>query len=158
MAISMEKGFSIVELKPQDALAIKEEVANPEIPRRMGEIFGELMAFIQRNRVQAAGPPFALYHSWNDAKTVMEVGFPIASPVKGDGRVQPLVLPGGRVVNGSHVGPYDRLQETYGAMMKWMAEKGVKPAARMWEVYMTDPQKEKDPSKFVTQLFWPIEQ
>jgi len=153
----MVMDFKIVDLQPQNALAIREEVSNQEVSKKIREIFGELMAFFQRNRVQMAGPPFALYHSWSDTKTVMEVGFPVAVQVKGEGRVQPVVLPAGKTVTGFHMGPYERLCETYGNMQKWMAEKGVKPASRMWEVYMTDPEKEKDPAKFVTQLFWLIE-
>lgn len=153
----MENDFRIVELGPQNALAVKDEVSHQEIPKRMGEIFGELMSFMQRNRIQAAGPPFVLYHSWSGAKTVMEVGFPVASPVKGEGRVQPMTLPAGKVVTGVHNGPYDKLMVSYARMQKWMEAKGVKPAGKMWEVYMTDPAIEKDPTKYVTQLFWPVE-
>ncbi len=154
----MNQDFNIAELKSQNALAIREEVSNQEIAKKMGDIFCELMAFFQKNRIDVTGPPFALYHSWSNTKTAMEVGFPVAAPVRGGGRVQPVVLPAGKVVTGVHMGPYDKLVETYGKMHKWMTEKGVKPASKMWEVYMTDPEKEKDPAKFVTQLFWPIEQ
>jgi len=153
----MDQDFKIVEMKSQNAMAIKEEVANREIPKKMGDIFCKLMTFIQKNRVQVAGPPFTLYHSWSDTKTVMEVGFPVAAPAKGEGRIKPMALPGGKIIVGTHMGPYDRLHETYRKMMEWAAEKELKPAGRMWEVYLTDPEKEKDPAKFVTQLFWPVE-
>jgi len=26
----------------------------------------------------------------------------------------------------------------------------------MWETYLTDPQMEKDPAKWMTQMFWPV--
>ena len=149
--------FKIVELEAQTALAIKEEVSNQEIGKKMGEFFGELMAFSQKKVIQMSGPPFALYHSWNDQKTVMEVGFPAPASVKGEGRIKPISLPGGRVVTGFHIGPYNRLMESYQKMQDWMTKQGVKPANKMWEVYLTDPEKEKDPAKYVTQLFWPIE-
>ena len=40
--------------------------------------------------------------------------------------------------------------------MKWVKEKGHKPAGSMWESYLTDPGEEKDQSKWQTKLFLPI--
>lgn len=42
-------------------------------------------------------------------------------------------------------------------MMDWMAEKGLRPAGKMWEVYLTDPEKE-NPERYMTKVFWLIEE
>jgi len=152
----MEYEFKIVELKPQSGLAIREEVAFSEIPAKMAEFFGELGSFFGARRITPVGPPFTFYHSWNDKVTVMEVGFPVGPGAAGQGRVGAMTLPGGRVVTGTHIGPYDKLPEAYTAMAGWMKSHGHSPADHMWEVYLSDPQVEKDPKKWVTLMYWPI--
>ncbi len=47
---------------------------------------------------------------------------------------------------------------TYKRMMDWMTERKLRPADKMWEVYLTDPEKDRDPEKLVTQIFWPLEE
>ena len=123
----MTSEFKIIEANPQPALAIREEVFNQEIGKKMGELFGELMEFFMRKRIQVTSPPFTIYHSWNSQKTVMEVGFPVASPMEGEGRIRYITLPSGKVATGYHVGPYERLMESYQKLQDWMKEKGLKP-------------------------------
>jgi AraC family transcriptional regulator len=152
----MEHDFKVEELVPQPALAIRETAAAAELPAKMGDCFDALGRFFGERRIPFAGPPFAFYHSWSDAETVMDVGFPVPPGTAGEGRIRAVTLPGGRIVTGTHVGPYDKIVETYKAMEAWMKANGLAPAAHMWETYMTDPQMEPDPSKWVTRLFWPV--
>ncbi len=48
-------------------------------------------------------------------------------------------------MTGLHIGPYDKLVETYTAMQTWIREQGLSPASKMWETYLSDPAVEKDP-------------
>src|ERR1700712_877536 len=59
--------------------------------------FKELNAWIKKRGILPAGPPMLRYHVI-DMKGEMdiEVAIPVTEPMKGDGRVQPDVLPGGR--------------------------------------------------------------
>jgi len=56
-----------------------------------------------------------------------------------------------------HVGPYDTLSSTYEALQAWIETQGRTPATAMWEVYLTDPDQEPDPSKWRTEVYWPVE-
>lgn len=153
----MNHNIKVIVLKPQHALAIREVVPNAQIPQKMGQSFGELMAFFGKAKFTMTGPPFALYHDFGDERTDMEVGFPVAGPQRGEGRIKPCILPGGKVVTAMHIGPYEKLVETYAEMQKWMEQNGHKPKKMMWERYLSDPQTVKDPSKYITEMFWPIE-
>jgi effector-binding domain-containing protein len=152
----MEHDFKVEELPPQPALAIRETAAVAEIPAKMGECFAALVRFFGERRIPFAGHPFAYYHSWSDAATVMDVGFPVPPGTAGEGRIQAVTLPGGRIVTGTHVGPYDKIVETYNAMDVWMKSNGLTPAGNMWETYLTVPEAEPNPAKWVTRLFWPV--
>jgi len=153
----MKLDIKIIETKPEHALAIREVVFNAQIGQKMGQFFGELMAEFGRSKVMITGPPFAMYHSFDKDRTDMEVGFPVAGPQEGGERVKPCLLPGGKVVTAVHVGPYEKIVETYTEMQKWMEANGLKPKKVMWERYLNGPDTVKDPSEYITRLFWPIE-
>jgi effector-binding domain-containing protein len=153
----MKSQIKVIDIEPQSALAIREEVAITQIPSKMGQFFMELSVHFKKNGIEMTGPPFTLYHDFGKDRIDMEVGFPVSKPQAGEGRVKPCTLPGGRVVTAIHVGPYDKIEKTYGQMQQWMSEKGFRPKNMMWEKYLNDPQTVKDPEQYVTELFWPIE-
>ncbi len=55
-----------------------------------------------------------------------------------------------------HVGPYETLDQTYGALMGWIAEQGRSVAGPMWEVYWSDPGAEPDPTRWRTEVIVPV--
>jgi effector-binding domain-containing protein len=93
---------------------------------------------------------------------VMEVGFPIATQVSGDGRVHAGTIPAGRFATLIHTGPYDGLYEANVALGDWLGRQGApRPMSRakageydesLLEIYQTDPQVEPDPQKWVTEV------
>ncbi len=140
---------------PQPAIAIRERVKTGDIPQAFGRMFQELMPVLEKE-VRCVGPPFAYYHSWSDDETDMEVGFPIAGEGVTKGRIRPFQLPAVQAATTVHVGPYDKLMESYTALMEWMKANGKKPASYMWEEYLNSPE-DTPPEKLETRLIWPIE-
>jgi DNA gyrase inhibitor GyrI len=118
--------IEIVETKETLAIAIREKVKVNEIPAVMARMYGELLPHLGKD-VRCAGPPFALYHSWEGEIMDMEVGFPIMGKGIEAGNVHTTKLPGVRAAVATHVGPYDRLTDTYELMMEWMKANGHTP-------------------------------
>lgn len=73
-----------------------------------------------------------------------------------DGEVEPFELPGGRVVTGTLVGPYDGLAQTYGQLAAWAESEGLTLAEGVWESYLSDPSAEPDPKTWRTLIVWPL--
>lgn len=140
---------------PQGAIAIRERVRTQDIPQAFGRMFQELVPVLQKE-VRCVGPPFAFYHSWVDDETDMEVGFPIAGEGITKGRIRPFQLPAVEAATAMHVGPYDKLMESYNAVLEWMKANGKRPANYMWEEYLNSPD-EVPPEKLMTRLIWPYE-
>jgi effector-binding domain-containing protein len=106
--------------------------------------------------VQIVGPPFGFYPRMPSDTVVVEAGFPVSGPARADGEAHPFTLPGGQVVRVVHVGPYDTMERTYSQLLSWMAAEGLRPAAGMWENYLSDPEAEPDPATWRTMIFWPL--
>jgi effector-binding domain-containing protein len=108
--------------------------------------------------IEPAGPPFALFHEYDPEKVDLETGFPVAEPIEDGDRVRASDLPGGRAVVTWHVGPYEGLGDAHNEVNAYIEEQGLEPAGPAWEVYWTDPSAEPDPSKWRTEVIWPIKE
>jgi effector-binding domain-containing protein len=146
----------ILELDPQEAIAVRGEIPMAELPAFFARAFHEAAEAAGACGVEIVGPPFGFYPEMPTDTVTVEVGFPVSAPAEAHGEAHRLVLPGGRTVQTIHVGPYDTLERTYGDLLAWMTEQGLQPGGEMWECYLSDPQAEPDASRWRTKINWPL--
>ncbi|HWQ20153.1 MAG TPA: GyrI-like domain-containing protein [Methanotrichaceae archaeon] len=155
----MKLDIKVIDVEEQPVLSIRETASMPSIPERMGQIFCEIGAFLEKSGIGPAGAPFAYWHGMTEESIQkgvfdMECGFPVSQPADGQGRIMRSKLPGGKVLTAMHIGPYETLAETYQALQSWAAENGYQAGEDMWEVYLTNPDEVPDKSRWMTQIFW----
>lgn len=146
----------VVELDPQEAVAVRGDVAIAELSGFFGRAFREAAEAASASGVDIVGPPFGFYPEMPTETVAVEAGFPVSAPAVTHGNAHRFVLPGGRAVQAIHTGPYDTMEDTYNDLQAWMAEQGLVPAVGMWECYLSDPQVELDPANWQTRIVWPI--
>ncbi|MFN0094975.1 MAG: GyrI-like domain-containing protein [Dehalococcoidia bacterium] len=151
------EGFGISQRAATPAVTIRRRIPATGIPGFFDEAFPALFGYVMAQGAMGDGPPFARYHEMGDVMD-MEAGIPTSRALAGDGAaIAPAELPGGSIAAAMHVGPYDRLHETYAALMAWLAKHGRRPCGPMWESYLTDPTAEPDPEKWRTEVCVPVE-
>ena len=99
----------------------------------------DVFTHLQASGVVAAGPPFARYHHRAGDRLDLEVGLPVDGPFPPTDEILARELPGGDALVATHVGSYDDLAATVGAMVAWCTEHGRVPAGGHWEYYVDDP-------------------
>lgn len=125
-----------------------------EMPQRMGEAFQRVYECTTRVDAQPEGPAFAQYLSMEEPFE-FRAGFPVARKFEPGNGVEVSELPGGEVISTIHLGPYDRLEEAYEALMAYARENGLQPGDSMWEFYWNDPQT-TDPEDLKTEIVMPL--
>jgi effector-binding domain-containing protein len=147
-------------LKEQPTAVVRETVPMNALRDFFGRAFRAVTGAVQQQHVQLAGPPFALYRGMPTDVVDVEAGFPVAAPITraggGPTGVTAGSLPAGQAFEAMHIGPYDGLPQTYGAILSRMQAEGVTPGHAMWEYYLSDPGAEPDPSKWKTLVVWPV--
>jgi effector-binding domain-containing protein len=122
----------IVELPERHAAAVGIDGRVEELPGLMAEAFGLTATAITGSGAVIAGPPFARYHGFGE-RVQAEVGFPFTGPLVTTDRVRESILPGGRLVTTTHVGPYEEIAGAWERAMAWMREHGLTATAAPWE-------------------------
>jgi len=146
----------IVQTEHVLAAVIKLTTPREEIRNVMEPTLNELRAPVMDQGVKITGPWFT-HHSRLDPKVFdLAIGVPVASPVSDLGRVKTSSLPAARVARAVYHGGYECLPDAWPELQGWIAAKGERPAADLWEVYLVGPETENDPSAWRTQPNRPL--
>ena len=126
----------------------------------MGEAFGAIGAYVAASGLQVAGAPLSVNVSETDATYTFHAAFPLAAapaepPTEGEVAVGE--TPSGRTLKIVHVGPYDKLGETYARAAAWAAARGYETGAPSWEQYVSDPG-DTAPDQLITNVYFPLKQ
>ncbi|WP_426625270.1 GyrI-like domain-containing protein [Leifsonia sp. McL0607] len=96
----------------QPTAVVRQTVPTGELASFFSRAFQDTMEALRAQGRFPAGPPFGKYDSMPTDTVDVEAGFPVFAPIAAAGDVVPGTLPGGRVVEATHIGPYDTMQQT----------------------------------------------
>lgn len=133
-----------------------------ELDEKTKPMMNEVMGFVIKNKLNMAGNPFTIYNQIDNANNtvIFSTGVPVReqvitpenSPVV-CGFMEPV-----STVKTTLKGNYEHLNETYTKAKQYIEKNGlqVDPDRKMFEVYITDPEKVPNPANWVTEVYIPI--
>ena len=148
--------FDIKEVDAVKALVIKSEVPMAEIGPTMGKVYEQLFSYLGASNMQPAGPPFAVYLSWDpEGNVVFESGVPVAKAEAGKDDIVYKEYPAMKVLSTLYIGAYDKMEPVYQEIMEHMKTNNLEGNDTSWEIYLTDPN-EVAPEENKTMIYFPI--
>jgi len=155
------KSWPLIEetmLPTQVVLLIRDSAGPQNYGKIMGNAYGEMMQFIQKNKIKQSGAPFAIYVKWDSVTlfSVMDIGIPVETAKSGKGRIRVETIPEQNAVRAIYYGPYEKTAGAYNALMQYCKEGNKEMTGGPWEIYITDPMTEKDTSKWQTNIVFPV--
>lgn len=146
----------------QQYVAIRTEVPITKLSKAVRQLLIETAAWLDKRGINPPGPPFVRYNVIDMAALMdLEIGFPVSTPLAGDDRVRPGVLPAGRYASLVYTN-VRRGIEANGALINWIASNGL--VMDRWdtdkgdafrsrvEFFLTDPADEPDKKKWDTEV------
>jgi effector-binding domain-containing protein len=152
----MDYEIEIKELEAQKGVAIREKTTAKELGSVMPGLYPEVLAYLEKKGVRPAGPSFGVYHTYTEDEVDFQAGFLVTDPVEGEGRIEAIILPGGRAAVTTHVGPYTTIGKAHEAMDEFVHGKEHEHRGSPWEVYVVGPGDEPDSAKWRTEVIYPF--
>ncbi len=143
-------------LEPQPVLFIQRKISQSELQPYFAECFGKLFSHGVENALPITGNPIARYVSIGPGLWTVDCILPLAHSVEDVNDFQAGVLAGGDVLKATHLGPYEDLEASYIQIQTMMDKEGLISRGAHWEQYVTDPGEEPDPTKWQTDIYWPV--
>lgn len=163
MEIAPEAPAGVVEAVMEETmpsmtyLYVTDTVPSSEISKSLGENYGAIMTFIKEKEIQIMGAPFAIYLAYDpDGNTAMQPAIPVAEGSKGNDMIMVNTTQPQLVLSVNFYGPYDNSGIAHDAIYAFAEQNGYEMAGSPWESYITDPSEEKDPSKWLTKVSYPV--
>jgi len=113
-----------------------------------GGAFGEVAGKIEAEGLEMTGYPLAFGNLWDEEAGLfeIEIGIPVTSGGKS--------IEGGRALKADFYGPYEGIEKAHEALHQYMEANGLSLKGAPWENYVTDPGTELDTSKWLTEVFY----
>ena len=153
----MSYSIEVREIPAVDAAYLTETVPHTEIGNAFMRMLPAAFQYIVMNGAQPAGAPFGRYPDWRESDCVMDAGAPFSGNLTSGESVRVGTLGGFLAAVLSYYGPYDGIHAAHGECHQWLTQQGYQVAGSPCEFYLTDPSSEPDPSKWLTEIVWPIE-
>lgn len=160
---SMPYDIKIEERAEQPILVVRKKVKRSDIAATIGAELPKVFVHTQRRGIAVAGFPITRYPEVSQGLITLETGMRVSQhtgkwdATQGEGEVAAESLPAGSIAVTIHAGPYDKLQDAYGALEEWISANGYKPNGAPWEAYLNDPGDYPNPADWKTEVCWPIQ-
>jgi len=131
---------------PRKLAAVRREVEPGAVGAAWGPALGKVWEFIRSQPgLRTDGHNIFLYHhsKQEGAPILCDFGVEVTRTFESPGEVYATETPGGEAAVAVHRGPYNRLDEAYKAIEKWMAANARESAGYSWEIY-GDPTPDPD--------------
>jgi effector-binding domain-containing protein len=83
---------------------------------------------------------------------------PVTDDLRSSGRARMLEIPAAELAVATHRGPLTDLDQTYGALGTYVAEREIGVDGPIREHYLVNESDTDDESRYVTELCWPVRQ
>ncbi|MBZ0202182.1 MAG: GyrI-like domain-containing protein [Ignavibacteria bacterium] len=148
--------YSIVEVESKKGISIRDNCTPQDLPKKYEELYGEIGKFMTKNGLKPNGYAFGMYHDFTPEDVDLEAGIQLDGDFLLDGRIQLTETYGGKAAKAVFIGNYTGLGKAWEDFMMWIEDNGHKTKMPCFELYITDPRVEKDSSKWITELYFPL--
>jgi effector-binding domain-containing protein len=126
----------------------------------MAKSYGELAMALGKAKVEITGPAFCIINKWDEATKLADFvcAFPVAANAKVPAKYKIMQTESTPAIKVIHTGSYDNLGDTHEQIGRYMEFKNLEMNGPALEVYVTDPEIEKDTTKWVTEIYYPVKQ
>lgn len=132
-----------------------EEVSIENMEQTMSESYGTLYAALGKAQIEVKGAPFAIYYSWGETFK-MECGVSVDDHSKQVAGIDAKEMPKQHYAVIKHVGAYSGLMGAHEYMDKWLKTSTKENNGAVIEKYKVGPSVEKDSTKWITYVLYPI--
>lgn len=141
---------------PAKTFLIRRETRNiSDLPTFFGESYGMIYKALGELHNISEEPPYAFYYMIDETNKTTDLA--AAVEVKGNipevPGLQKIELPASRLITTTHYGSYDDMYPAYNAMEQYLTDHHLKKELSI-EQYFSDPEVEKDPSKWKTVIYF----
>jgi effector-binding domain-containing protein len=116
--------------------------------------FAKITNYLNSLNKLASGAPIVCFHNMDLEYLDVEIGFPVASPLKDKDDIVSNTIPSQKVVTAIDLGPYEKQDPTLKELFTWIQRNGYKMQGKIYYQYLNNI--EFTENEFLTMMILPI--
>ena len=141
---------------PMNTLTLNVKCTAAEISHKYDETLAKIMDYAKKSGLTPAGSPFAVFNKFSPADVDMDPGIPTDKLGKSEGDIKAVEMKAQKAIKVKYTGPYPQLKNAYAALDQYVKDHNMQKNGSSWEVYINTPMTEKDSTKLVTEVYYPV--
>ncbi len=139
----------------QPVLSVRTRAAVGDLPKIIGPVYAQIMAYLGERGETPCGEPFVAYYNLDMQDLDLEIGFPVNRTLPGKDAIQPGEIPAGDYAACLYTGPYEAMEPAYNALQEHIHAKGRQPSGVAYEFYLNGPD-QVPPDQYQTRILLPL--
>ena len=151
--------INVIDFPAKNYLAIRDKIKMTDITAFYSENFQKLVGAVMGGKLEMDGMPSGLLYEWNEETGIADMAAAIA--YKGDSpndQFAQVQIEAGKALVIDFYGNYPDIGEAHYGMDDYMKEHGITHPKLVIEEYVTDPGIELDTAKWLTKVFYLLEE
>ena len=155
------RGYEVMEMDSPEMVYVgkKDSIGWDKIAEFYMKTLPTLGEAITKAKVEMTGAPTGLYFIWDTVNKTTVMAAVIG--VKGNAKtkvkgLETFVIPAGKILRIAYYGGYNGIGAAHNAMQDYIDEKAFLKRLPISEEYISDPGKEPDSTKWLTNVYYPV--
>jgi effector-binding domain-containing protein len=136
---------------------IRAKVKPQEARQKTSFFLSKLREYNKTNNLKVIGYPFSIYYCYTQDEVDFLTGIPTENTGKDTKTIKSGKIGPCKVASLDYYGPYSGIEKGYNVINKWIADNKKKVSGEPFEIYITNSENEKDSTKWLTKIFFPID-
>jgi effector-binding domain-containing protein len=119
--------------------------------------FGQISQTLSSQKLAPTGAPMAIYHTYGPTEVEVEAAIPVANAGVKNSDVNFREMSAAKTLVVKYYGGYSNMEYVYNAAYDYIKQKGMSSNGSPMEIYVTDPMLEKDTTKWLTEVVFPLD-
>lgn len=123
----------------QPVMSVRTRAAVGDLPRLIGAVYGQIMAYLLEQGEPPCGEPFVAYYNLDMQDLDLEIGFPVSRSLPGKDDIRASAMPAGEYAACLYTGPYEKMEPAYNALQEHIHGRGRQASGAAYEFYLNSP-------------------
>jgi effector-binding domain-containing protein len=153
-------GFEVEErnMQPMLLAGVRSVVSQSNLTgNTFAKWFAQISQTLSSQQIKPVGAPLTIYYSYEPKKVEVEAAIPVASSGNNQGEVKFHATTAFKALVVKYYGGYNNMEPIYIAAYDYIKQNGKTSTGPPMEIYVTDPGMEKDTSKWLTEIVFPLD-
>lgn len=139
----------------QPALSIRTRAAADELPKIIGGVYAQILAYVSEQDQAVPSEAFVGYYNLDMQDLDLEIGFTVTQALPGREQIQASEIPAGEYAACLYTGPYEAMEPAYNALQEHIARSGRQASGVAYEFYLNGPD-QVPPEQYQTRILFPL--